>query len=237
MRGSSAVRSRFSQDVFRTMIRVLTFRITRVEFQAFDHRHLAGGLVSTWIVGMGRYWNAADATLAQRMGVGSLLFVVTFSGLVWLALGPLNPGDWSYGRLLTLLALVSPPAILYAIPVEQLARSSTAVPIRIGMLTLVAVWRLSLLVYYVMKLSTLRRPTAVIGSFIPIAASIAALSAMHLTDTTAQGMARLEPGALVPAAFVSTIHAMASLGTMLLVPIMVAYVVLRCTHAQAVAQL
>jgi hypothetical protein len=230
------VRNRSSHSVHRTMVRVLTFRITRVEFQELDYRHLVAGLLSTWIVGMGRYWNAADATLAQRMGAGSLLFVVAFSGLVWLVLRPLKPGDWSYRRVLTLIALVSPPAILYAIPVEQLAGSSRAVSIRVGMLALVAGWRVSLLVYYVVKLSGWRRPTALIGSLIPITAMIAALSTAQLIDTTARDMARLEQNALAPAAFVSTIHAMANLGTLLFVPIMVAYVVLRCMRAHAVAQ-
>src|SRR5262245_31187910 len=106
-------------EVVRTTLRLLTFRATRQELLELDNRHLVFGLVCTLFVGMGRYWDNPKAELVQRLGVGSIVYVFALGALLWVFLSPLRLSDFSYKRLVTFLTLVSPPAALYAIPVER----------------------------------------------------------------------------------------------------------------------
>src|SRR3954454_22335388 len=102
------------QDLLRTALRVLTFRASREELHSLDRRHLAFGLVCTWLVGIGRWWDDPGAPLFLHLGLGSVLYVFILSLLLWLIVWPLRPRDWSYERLLTYVTLTSPPAALYA---------------------------------------------------------------------------------------------------------------------------
>lgn len=108
------------RDVLLLELRLLFFQATKQDFQQLGVRHLVFGLVFTWIVGMGRYWDNPRVGLLQWLGVGSIVYVFVLSLFLWLAIWPLLPRNWSYFRVLTFITLVSPPALLYAIPVEQL---------------------------------------------------------------------------------------------------------------------
>jgi hypothetical protein len=46
-----------------TAIKLLTFRLTRDEMLEFNKSHFIAGLIGTWIVGMGRYWDDSGAHL------------------------------------------------------------------------------------------------------------------------------------------------------------------------------
>ena len=61
---------------------LLTFRLTREEFLAFDYRHFIFGLICTWIVGIGRNWDNPEASLLQHR-LGRLYF---YSGTFLVAL-------------------------------------------------------------------------------------------------------------------------------------------------------
>ncbi|MFT7626096.1 MAG: hypothetical protein ACI9WU_005289 [Myxococcota bacterium] len=100
-------------------IRVLFFRATREELLTLDSRHLAFGLAATWMVGIGRYWDHPNAELGQYLGLGSVIYVFALSALLWCFLRPMRLPDFTYRHLLTYVTLTSPPAILYAIPVER----------------------------------------------------------------------------------------------------------------------
>lgn len=63
------------ENVFSTVFRLLAFRLTRAEFLNFGWRHLAFGLVCTWLAGIGRYWDHQSAAFLQKLDVGSLLYV------------------------------------------------------------------------------------------------------------------------------------------------------------------
>ena len=67
-----------------SVVRLLTFRITREELARLDGRHLASGLVCTWLVGMGRYWDDPGARWFQHLGIGSVLYVFALSAVLWL---------------------------------------------------------------------------------------------------------------------------------------------------------
>ena len=49
--------------------RVLTFRATGEELRSLGWGHLVAGLLCTWIVGIGRYWDHPRATLPQYLGL------------------------------------------------------------------------------------------------------------------------------------------------------------------------
>ncbi len=72
-------------ETLRVGFRALTFRATQEELIGLDYRHLCVGLVATWLVGIGRHWDMADATLVQASGIVSIAFVVGFGCQLTLA--------------------------------------------------------------------------------------------------------------------------------------------------------
>ena len=214
-----------SLQVFQIPLKLLTFRASREDLVRLDHRHLALGLFSTWIVGMGRYWDAADPTLLERLGAGSLLFVFTFSLLVWVLVLPLKPQNGSYQRLLTFLALVSPPGILYAIPVERMFDPATAQSVNVSFLALVSVWRVSLLGFCFGRLVGLPRSAAVVATLLPVLSVIIGLVAVGIQDRVFSEMATLPTGSDGPATFASAIEIMTRFVIVLFAPLLAAYFV------------
>lgn len=135
----------------RDLGRLLTFRLSRDGFRSFNRSHLILGLVFTWLVGMGRWWDDPGANLLQHLGVGSVVYVFVLAGLLWLVVRPFSPENWKYCHVLTFVALTSPPAILYAIPVERFTELSTAREINVWFLATVAAWRVALLFFYLRR--------------------------------------------------------------------------------------
>src|SRR5215813_7250088 len=133
------------RDVVGTTWRLLTFRATSTELVSLNRGHLFFGLLCTWIVGIGRYWDNPRVPILQRLGIGSVIYVFLLSLLLWLVLWPLRPKHCSYFRVLTFVTLVSPPAILYAIPVEHFFSIDTSNTINAWFLAIVATWRVALL--------------------------------------------------------------------------------------------
>jgi hypothetical protein len=126
------------RDVILTASRILTFRASRDELINLGWRHLAFGLGCAWIVGVGRYWDNPKVGLLQHLGVGSVIYVFVLALFLWLVVWPLRPLDWSYFRFCTFVALVSPPALIYAIPVERFYDLNTANSINAMFLAIVA---------------------------------------------------------------------------------------------------
>ena len=118
-------------SIFSTVFKLLTFRLSQSEFLQLDGRHLAFGLACTWLVGIGRFWDHPNAKLFQYLGLGSVAYVFALSVFLWLIIWPLRPDNWSFLNLLTFITLVSPPALLYAIPVEQWFQLETAARINL----------------------------------------------------------------------------------------------------------
>jgi hypothetical protein len=168
------------REVGRTVARLLTFRISREELLALDARHLKVGLVCTWLVGMGRYWDDPGASLLQHLGLGSVLYVLVLSAFLWGVMYLLGPEDWSFQRLLTFVALVSPPAALYAIPVERFLDLSTARSVNAWFLLIVAAWRVGLLGFYLKRLARLGVFSMLVGTLLPLTAIVVALTALNL---------------------------------------------------------
>ena len=166
--------------VVRTALRVLAFRADREELVALDRRHLAFGLACTWIVGMGRYWDHPRAVLLQHLGVGSVVYVFVLAALLWFVIRWLGPRDWSYERVLTFVTLTSPPAALYAFPIERFVVLDTANAVNAWFLAAVAAWRVALLVWFLRRLGALTWPRIVVGTLLPLSLVVTSLAALNL---------------------------------------------------------
>jgi hypothetical protein len=183
----------------RTAARVLFFRASQVELLNLDRRHLSLGLMATWLVGIGRYWDSPRASLFQRAGLGSVVYVFVLTTFLWLILWPLRPRHWSWERLLTFVTLASPPAALYAIPVEMFTRLETAQALNASFLGIVAIWRVALLFWFLKRAADLPGYAVVIGSLLPLALIVTALTVLNLEHVMFDIMAGIRPDQRSPA--------------------------------------
>ena len=186
-----------SRGVVATAARLLTFRLTAGEFRGFRPAHLYFGLACTWAVGVGRWWDDPRAGLLQHLGVGSVVYVFILTALLWVVARPLGPRRWSYRHALTFVALTSPPAVLYAVPVEMLFGLGTARGLNLLFLCVVASWRVGLLVFYLRRHAGLGLPAAAVTTLLPIVAIICTLAVLNLEKAAfaAMGGLRGEPTA------------------------------------------
>lgn len=164
----------------RTAVRLLTFRAGRDELVNVTGKHLAFGLACTWIVGMGRYWDNPRVGLFQHLGVGSVVYVFLLALFLWLIVKPLRAKHWSYFRVLVFVSLVSPPAILYALPVENWYTLETANNLNEKFLLIVASWRVALLVFYLRRLGELEWFSVLIATLLPLTLIVVTLTILNL---------------------------------------------------------
>lgn len=129
---------------------------------------------------MGRWWDDPEAHLLQHLGLGSVVYVFVLGFLLWLLTKPLGPEDWSYRSVLTFVALTSPPAILYAIPVERFLDLETARLVNVWFLAFVAAWRVGLLVFYLRRLAGLPWYSVVVATLLPLTMIVTALTGLNL---------------------------------------------------------
>jgi hypothetical protein len=172
-RGRSGVRLRAA---LRDTFRLLTFRSSREELAALDGSHLIVGLVATLLVGVGRYWHAPHASSLQGAGVASLIYLAALSVFLWLLYLPLRPEAWSIRRTLTFLSLVSLPGVLQAIPVREFADYWEALRLGAWVLGVVTIWRVALLLWFLVRSAGLRPLEAVISVLLPIDLILLALA-------------------------------------------------------------
>jgi len=168
------------QSILRATARLLTFRMAREEFLLFNSRYLIFGIVCTWIVGIGRWWDDPRANLLQHLGIGSVVYIFLLSLLLWLVIRPLKPQDWSYRHVLTFVSLTSPPAIPYAIPVERFTNLETARSLNVWFLAIVAAWRVALLFFYLSRHARLQALSIVVATLLPITFIVTALTVLNL---------------------------------------------------------
>ncbi len=205
--------------------RVLTFRASREELCALGTRHLAFGLVFTWLVGMGRYWDDPKAHLAQKLGVGSVVYVLVLSLVLYLVMWPLSPRDWSYKRLLTFITLVSPPAALYAIPVERFFAPEVARSMNAWFLGIVALWRVSLLFHFLARLARFRWYEIAIAGLLPLTGIVTALFLLNLEHVTFNLMGGIRDPSANDRAY-EILFLLTLLSSLLVTPLLIAYLVL-----------
>jgi hypothetical protein len=143
-------------------------------------QHLTAGLICTWLVGMGRYWDNPRVGLLQHLGVGSVVYVFVLAFFLWLIIWPLRPRHWSYWRVLAFVSLVSPPAAIYAIPVQMFFSLYTANEINAWFLASVAIWRVALLFFFLRRLGELGWPQIIVASLLPLTLIVTVLTVLNL---------------------------------------------------------
>ena len=212
--------------IIRSVCKLLTFCLSQAEFLRLGNRHFALGLFCTWVVGMGRYWDDSGANLLQHLGVGSVIYIFVLSLLLWLIIWPLKPQSWSYRHVLTFISLTSPPAILYAIPVERFYSLETARTMNLWFLAAVATWRVALLFFYLKRHAQLEFYSIIIAAMLPIMSIIVTLTALNLERAVFDFMGGLrEPGTANDDAY-AVLTLLTLFSVILFIPFLVGYLFL-----------
>lgn len=169
---------------------MLTFRADARAADALLDRGLWLPLVTVWIAGVGRTWDHQWAPLLRRLGLGSLVYVFVLGTLLWVFSRPLTSRrPWTAKHVVTFVCLTAPPAWLYAIPLEQIVGVDTASQLNMGLLGVVAAWRVALLVWFfrvVGRMSALATFTAA-GTPLCVVLFVAVLFDMHYHLAAAMG--------------------------------------------------
>src|SRR5688572_20036662 len=99
----AAPKSQSWRDALVTMFRLLFFRASPEELAKIGWRHLSLGLLCTWLVGMGRFWDNPRVGLLQHLGIGSIIYIFILSLFLWLIIFPFGPRNWTYFKVLTFI--------------------------------------------------------------------------------------------------------------------------------------
>ncbi|WP_299394511.1 hypothetical protein [Pelagibius sp.] len=185
-------------EVLLTTGRLLAFRPAVPDLKRLGPLYVAMGLAFAWLAGIGRYWDNPRAELWQTLGLGSVAYVFVMALLLWIIVWPLNPRGWRYRSVLVFVALTSPPAILYAIPVERFLSLDAAQSVNIWFLVTVALWRVILLWVFLQRAAGLTLGVSFVGTLLPIALIVVALSLFNLEHATFEIMGGLDPAQRTP---------------------------------------
>jgi hypothetical protein len=210
----------------KSIARLLTFRLTRDEFLQFRWQHLAVGLLFTWIVGMGRWWDDAGATMLQHLGVGSVIYIFILSLILWFEVLLLRPKNWSYIHVLTFVSMTSPPAILYAIPVERFLPLEFAQLANLGFLIIVASWRVALLAYYLRVQAKLKPFAVVVTTLLPLTAIVTTLTILNLERAAFVSMGGFRGTPTSHDSAYDFLGVLTALSILIFVPLVISYIVL-----------
>lgn len=173
--GASMIRCILSDE-----FRLLTFQRSSTAMHTEWKAFLTFGLTFTWLAGIGRYWDNPKAHLWQHLGLGSVAYVFVLALIVWVLLTPLKPKNWSYRNVLLFITLTAPPAVLYAIPVEQFMTAEVAQTANAWFLIVVATWRVALFFVFLHRVAGLSSGIVVVASLLPLVIIIIALSMLNL---------------------------------------------------------
>lgn len=168
------------KNLFLFNLKLLLFRTTREDFDSITSKHLLFGLVVTWIVGVGRWWDDPGAKLLQHLGLGSVCYIFVLAAIVWLIVLPLKARNWSYKHVLTFLSLTSLPAVLYAIPVERYFTVETSRTMNLSFLAVVALWRVILLFFYLGRHAGLNVFSNLVVGLLPLTVIVTSLFVLNL---------------------------------------------------------
>jgi hypothetical protein len=208
----------------KTIIRLLTFRLSREEMLQMNWRHFLAGLLGTWIVGMGRYWDHKNASLLQHLGMGSLVYIFILAGFIWVIVKPYFVENWNYFIVVTFIGLTSFPAILYAIPVEKMYSIQTADSINAMFLTVVATWRLCLLFYFLKKFTQMSIGNIFTITLMPICLIISTLSALNLDHVVYDIMSGIEHPSPNDSSYLIVLI-LSGVSAIAAIPLLIAYII------------
>jgi len=150
------------------------------QLSEYKHWYLGFGLVTAWVAGVGRYWDNPRADLWQYLGLGSVVYCLFMSGVIFLLLWPLKPRNWTYQNVLIFVSMTSLPAWLYAIPVERFTPLDVAQVINMWFLAIVATWRVALLCVYLNRAAGMSGFKIAVAALLPVVIVVNVLSALNL---------------------------------------------------------
>lgn len=183
--------SKIISEILVTEYKFLTFKPARPDIQNLGNWYLMFGLVTTWLAGVGRYWDNPRAELWQYLGAGSIAYVFSLTLILWLLILPLRPQNWQFKSILIFVTMTSPPALLYAIPVERFYSLQTAQSLNVLFLAVVAAWRVALLFKYLRQSAKLTGASIVVAALMPLTIIVTALTFLNLEHVVFKLMAGL----------------------------------------------
>lgn len=181
------------KQITRDAFRVLLFREPSREIAVSWRAYLLFGLVVTWLAGVGRYWDSPRADLWQHLGLGSVAYVFVLAFIIWVLLIPLKPQRWSYRTVLIFITLTSPPALLYAIPVERFMSMGAAQSANAWFLAAVATWRVALLVWFLRRIARLSGVAVFVATLLPLTLIVVTLTLLNLEHVVFDLMSGIAP--------------------------------------------
>lgn len=113
-------------------------------WERLSYRHFIIGLLTTWLVGIGRNWDFPEAPLFAKTGLPSVAYIFILSAVFWILSWPVSYRRLSYFKILTLISMTAAPGLVYAIPVEMMLSMQDAQAVNLLFLTVVAIWRVGL---------------------------------------------------------------------------------------------
>lgn len=158
----------------------LCFRSFHPDLQRQYFPWLLWGLLWTWLAGIGRYWDHPRALWWQTAGLGSLAYVLILATVLWLVIAPLRPRTGRWREVLLFVTLTSPPALLYAIPVERFLPMAEAAQANAWFLAIVAAWRVALWVVFLRRAARLQSGEVLIVTLLPLTAIVTILTILNL---------------------------------------------------------
>lgn len=208
-----------------TIYKLLTFKLSRNEMLNFEKRHFIVGLIGTWMVGIGRYWDDSNASILQHVGLGSVIYIFALALFIWLILLPLKIENWRYFTVLTFISLTSFPAIFYAIPVEKFMSISVANTINVWFLAIVAFWRLVLLFYFLRIFTNLNLFGIFTVTLMPICLIITVLTILNLHHVVFNIMGGIRDSNPHNSSYIVLLY-LTGISVILVVPLLISYIVI-----------
>jgi len=207
------------KPVIATWSRLLAFSISKEEFLALNGRWLVFGLAATWVAGIGRHWDDPRGQFLQQTGIGSVIYVFCLSLLLWLIAKPLDPSRIRLPHLLTFVSLTSPPAFLYAIPLEKWMDLESSNTINFWFLILVSCWRIALLFQYY-RLCGLGMWHTILATALPLGIIVFTLTALNLQHAVFDIMGGIRESEQTPHDAAYGLLSMLSLLAVMLTPLL-----------------
>jgi hypothetical protein len=176
-------------EIAGAQFRLLTFRSAGDIWVRGRQRAMIWGFMTTWLAGVGRYWDHPDAWWWQYAGLGSVVYVFVLAGIITALVKPLCVGRFEYRDVLLFLTLTSLPALLYATPVERFLHVDTALAANVWFLAVVAIWRVGLYMAFLGSYARLRGFRLIVATMSPLVAVIVVLSVLNLEQAVFNIMA------------------------------------------------
>lgn len=163
-------------EVFSDLGRFLTLRADEAVYDRIGWRHFVVGAVFTWLVGVARNWDFAEAPLFAKLGLPSLIYIIFMAALLWMSLYFPSSIKRHYLTFVTVVAMTAPPGLLYGIPVEMMFSDEVARTANLTFLGVVSVWRVLMFGRFAIVGCGVDWWTAVLGMLTPICAIIIGLT-------------------------------------------------------------